>query len=358
MSVHFEKLNIKDIRKETADCVSVAFDVPEHLREQFQYKQGQYITLRSFIDNAEIRRSYSLCSSPLEQEWRVAIKKTPGGLFSTFANEHLQTGDVLEVMPPEGRFFTELQATQGKQYVTIAAGSGITPVISIIKTILLTEPHSTVTLVYGNRNRHSIIFREELEALKNKYMHRFRLIHVLSREITDANINTGRIDNNKCNELFTRMLTTKADEFFICGPEDMTLCVRDFLLEKGVDRKRVHIELFTASKPTKEKAPLQQQTNQDEPESKISIKLDGTTFHFDLAYDGENILDAALHHGADLPFSCKGGVCCTCRARLVEGEIEMEVNYALEPEEVEQGFILTCQAHPRSEKVVIDFDVK
>jgi ring-1,2-phenylacetyl-CoA epoxidase subunit PaaE len=356
--MRFEKLNVKDIRKETADCVSVAFDVPEHLREQFQYKQGQYITLRSFIDNTEIRRSYSLCSSPLEQEWRVAIKRTPGGLFSTFANEQLRPGDIMEVMPPEGRFFTELQPTQGKQYVAIAAGSGITPVISIIKTVLLTEPHSTVTLVYGNHNRHSIIFREELEALKNKFMHRFRLIHVLSREITDASINTGRIDGNKCNELFTRMLTTRADEFFICGPEDMTLCVRDFLLEKGVNRKQVHIELFTAGKPVKEKTLQQQQANEEEAESKISIKLDGTTFHFDLAYDGENILDAALHHGADLPFSCKGGVCCTCRARVIEGEVEMEVNYALEPEEVEQGFILTCQAHPRSEKVVIDFDVK
>lgn len=355
--MHFEKLNVKDIRKETDDCVSVAFDVPEHLREQFRYKQGQYITLRSFIDNEEIRRSYSLCSSPLEQEWRVAIKRTPGGLFSNFANERLQPGDTLEVMPPEGRFFTELQPTHGKQYVAIAAGSGITPVISIVKTVLLTEPHSTITLVYGNRNRHSIIFREELEALKNKFMHRFRLIHVLSREITDASVNTGRIDGNKCNELFTRLLTTSADEFFICGPEDMTLCVRDFLLAKGVNSKKVHIELFSAGKAVKQRSQ-QQQAELSEATSQISIKLDGTTFQFDLSYDGESILDAAMHHGADLPFSCKGGVCCTCRARVVEGEVEMDVNYALEPEEVEQGFVLTCQAHPRSERVVVDFDVK
>ena len=356
--MHFEKLLIKDVRQETTDCVSVAFTIPEHLQDQFRYKQGQYLTLRTVINDAEVRRSYSLCSSPLEQEWRVAIKKTPGGVFSGFANEQLKAGDTLEVAPPEGRFFTELVSTQSRQYVAIAAGSGITPIFSIIKTILKTEPHSTVTLVYGNRNRHSIIFREELEALKNKHMHRFRLIHILSREMMDASINTGRIDTEKCDTLFTRMLTLRADAFFICGPEEMTLCVRDFLLEKGIDRKKIHVELFTAGATGKPKATTAQQANNEGPTSEISIKLDGSVFNFNLPYDSESILDAAMRHGADLPFSCKGGVCCTCRAKVIEGEVDMEINYALEPEEVEQGFVLTCQSHPRSEKVVIDFDVK
>lgn len=358
MSVHFEKLRIKDIRKETADCVSIAFDVPVTLQQAFSYKQGQYLTLRCFINNEEIRRSYSLCSSPLDNEWRIAVKKVADGSFSTYANTSLQIGDTLDVMPPMGKFYTDTDIVHTKQYVAIAAGSGITPIISIIKTILQSEPASTVTLVYGNRNRHSIIFREELEALKNKHISRFRLIHVLSREITDAAINTGRIDTTKCDELFTRMVNPQADEFFICGPEQMTFCVKDFLLHKGVDAKKVHVELFTASRQPAKARAAAATTGDEQPTSRITVKLDGTAFDFDLAYDSDNILDAALFHGADLPYSCKGGVCCTCRARLVEGQVDMEVNYALEPEEVAQGFILTCQAHPRSEKVVVDFDVK
>ncbi|BAV09315.1 ring-1,2-phenylacetyl-CoA epoxidase subunit PaaE [Filimonas lacunae] len=357
MSVHFEKLRIKDIRKETSDCVSIAFDVPEPLHSAFQYKQGQYITLRSYLHNEELRRSYSLCSAPYEKEWRIAVKKTPGGLFSAYANDQLKPGDVLDVMPPMGRFYTEVNATHKKRYVLVAAGSGITPVISILKTILHSEPDSECTLVYGNRNRHSIVFREELEALKNKYISRFRLIHILSREITDATINTGRIDAIKCDELFTRMVSTQADEYFICGPEEMTLCVKEFLLQKDVDSHHIHLELFTAGNAQKRNAQAKASADNNEPASRVTVKLDGRSFDFDLSYNSDNILDAALHHGADLPYSCKGGVCCTCRAKLVEGEVDMEVNYALEAEEVAQGYILTCQSHPKSERVVVDFDV-
>jgi ring-1,2-phenylacetyl-CoA epoxidase subunit PaaE len=358
MSVHFETLCIKDIRKETSDCVSIAFDIPEALQAKFRYQQGQYITLRCFINNEEIRRSYSLCSAPFENEWRIAVKKTPGGVFSVYANSQLQAGSAIEVMPPLGNFHTPLSPAHKKRYVLIAAGSGITPVISILKAILHTEPGSECTLIYGNRNRHSIIFREELEALKNKYMSRFRLIHILSREITDAAINTGRIDAAKCNELFTRMVSTQADEFFICGPEQMTLCVKEFLLQQGVDDSRIHLELFTAGPAVKAPRSHSQAAGEECPGSQVTICVDGRSFEFTLHADGDNILDAALHHGIDLPYSCKAGVCCTCRARLVEGEVDMEVNYALEPEETRQGFILTCQAHPKTERVVIDFDAK
>ncbi len=249
MSIHFEKAAVKEIRQETHDCVSVSFDIPAGLQAGFQYTQGQYLTLRTHINGQEQRRSYSLCSSPLEKEWRIAVKKIPGGIFSSYVHEQLKPGDQLELMPPMGRFYTPLDAQQQKSYVGIAAGSGITPIISIIKTVLHTEPNSSFTLVYGNRNRHSIIFREALEALKNQFMHRFRLIHILSREITDATLNTGRIDAGKCDMLFTQVVDIHSDEFFICGPEDMIFCVKNFLLGKNVDGRKIHIELFTAGKP-------------------------------------------------------------------------------------------------------------
>ncbi len=358
MSVHFDKIIVKEIKKETADCVSVVFDIPKEVEKKFAYKAGQYLTLRTYINGEEVRRSYSLCSSPLQNEWRIAVKKTEGGLFSTYAMQQLKIGDTLELMPPMGNFFTPLDLKNKKQYIGIASGSGITPVISIIKTVLATELQSSFTLVYGNRHRHSIIFKEELEALKNKFMDRFGLIHVLSREMTDAAINYGRIDSAKCDQLFTKPIDINADEFFICGPEEMIFCVRDFLLAKKVDETKIHFELFTSPRQHRTSNIIHRTLKYDEPKSKVIIKQDGISFGFDLAFGDENILDAALHHGADLPYSCKGGVCCTCRAKLIEGEVEMEINYALEPWEVKQGFILTCQSHPKSEKVMIDFDVK
>lgn len=358
MSAHFEKATVKEIRQETADCVSVSFHIPPALQPVFRYREGQYLTLRKYLDGNEIRRSYSLCSSPLENEWRIAVKKIPGGVFSSFIHEALQPGDELELLPPMGRFHTPLNAQQHKNYVAIAAGSGITPVISIIKTVLQTESNSSFTLVYGNRNRHSIIFKEELEAIKNKYMHRFRVIHVLSREITDAAIHTGRIDAGKCSQLFDRMIDVKSDEFFICGPEDMIFCVKNFLLNQQVDGKKIHIELFTAEQHKRGETPAGTAVAKADPTSHITVKLDGISFDFDLAYEAESILDAAIQKGADAPYSCKAGVCCTCRAKLISGTVEMDINYGLEPEEVAEGFILTCQAHPTSDKVVVDFDAR
>jgi len=361
VATHFHKLTIKDIRNETVECVSISFHVPDELKEAFKFIHGQNITIRTNINNEEIRRSYSICSSPLENELRIAVKKIVGGKFSAYV-ETLKKNNELEVLPPTGKFYTQLNPSNKKKYIAFAAGSGITPIISIVKTTLAIEPNSSFTLIYGNKNRSSIIFKEELEAIKNKYMNRFALHHILSREKTDAPINNGRINAEKCDELNAKLIDIKnADEFFICGPEQMIFSVKDWLEKNEIDKKKIHFELFTV--------PGQQIAIQHSPftihpktfegkTSEVTVKLDGITFNFDLLYNAETILDAALKQGADLPFACKGGVCSTCRAKLIEGKVEMEHNYALEPDELEKGFILTCQSHPRTEKVVIDFDVK
>ncbi|HJV20680.1 MAG TPA: 1,2-phenylacetyl-CoA epoxidase subunit PaaE [Sediminibacterium sp.] len=358
MHKNFETLTIRDVRKETSDCVSVAFDIPENRKELFRFTQGQYITLRTSINGEDIRRSYSICSSPLDGELRVAVKRVPDGLFSTYANTLLKKGDQLQVMAPVGRFYTELDPAAEKQYIAFAAGSGITPIFSIIKTTLLSEPRSRFTLVYGNRNRHSIIFKEQLEALKNKFMGRFSIVHILSREKTDAPIHFGRIDAAKTTALCEMLMDpVNAAAIFLCGPEEMVFCIKETLEQKGVDPKRIHFELFTTGKKTGTAKP-QRSTIAPEVKSRITVKQDGTAFEFDLKFEGDSILEAALKQGADLPFACKGGVCCTCKAKLLEGEVEMDVNYGLEADEMEQGFILTCQSHPVTEKVMIDFDVK
>jgi len=362
MSIHFHKLVVKEVRKETPECVSILFDIPEDVKKDFEFKQGQSLTVRTFLNDEEVRRTYSICASPLDNEWRVAVKQQEGGLFSSFANEQLKKGDVLEVMPPVGKFYTQLDARQKKNYVAFAAGSGITPVISIIKTTLRTEPASQFTLVYANRNKNTIIFKEELEGLKDKFIDRFRIIHILSRERTDAPINSGRIDTNKLSELNKLIDYKNADEFFICGPEQMIFCVRDFL-EVSVARSRIHFELFTTpgedpKSKIKSRSGQKSKIKEEGPVSKMSVKLDGITFDFDLGFNAEPILDAALKQGADLPFSCKGGVCCTCKAKLIAGEVDMDVHWGLEHEEIEQGYILTCQSHPRTERVVVDFDIK
>lgn len=359
MSIHFHPLRIKEVRKETPECVSVLFEIPSALQENFQFHQGQSLTMRTFINKEEVRRTYSICSSPIDREWRVAIKKVEGGLFSSFANDNLKQGDVLDVMEPVGKFYTELNPNQRKNYVAFAAGSGITPVISLIKTTLAIETNSEFTLVFGNRNRNSIIFFEELEGLKNKYMNRFNLVHILSRERTDTALNFGRIGDEKLSELEKIVDYTGTDEFFICGPEVMIFSVKDFLEAKGIDKRKIHFELFTTPGQKQSVASIQRESRDSGPKSKITVKLDGRSFDFDLSLNAETtILDAALKQGADLPFACKGGVCCTCKAKLVEGEVSMDVHWGLEDEEVEQGYILTCQSHPKTEKVVVDFDIK
>lgn len=358
-ALKFHPLRVSDIRTETADCVSIAFDVPATQQDLFKYLPGQYLTFKKELNGAEVRRSYSICSSPLDGELRVAIKKVDNGKFSTYANEVLKVGDILETMPPMGRFTNAPSEGKPKEYLAFAAGSGITPIMGIMKTVLETEPNSKFTLVYGNRSRHTIIFREAIEALKNKYMQRLRIFHVISREYMDVPMFNGRINAEKCEELCRQLIDVSTiDEAFICGPEDMILSVREKLTSLGMDGHKVHVELFTSPdqpKAQKAKDVSAENTNKG-PMSKVSIRLDGTTFEMEVPFNDESILDAALRNGADLPFACKGGVCCTCRAKVVEGEVEMMVNYALEHDEIEKGFVLTCQSHPRTEKVVIDFD--
>lgn len=359
MSIHFHPLTVETVNKETADCVSIKFRVPDNLKKAFQYKQGQNLTVKILIGGEEVRRTYSLCSSPLDDEWKVAVKKVPGGLFSTYANEKLKAGDVLEVMEPVGKFSCELNSDQQKKYLAFAAGSGITPVLSIIKTTLRTEPGSHFTLVYGNKNRPSIIFFEELEGLKNQFLNRFSLVNILSRERTDSALNFGRIDNTKLKELEKLVDYAGMDEIFICGPEEMIFCVKDFLEAGRTDKKKIHFELFTSSSPATTKAASQATSGATGQQSTISVKVDGRSFDFSLALNSNTtILDAALKQGADLPFACKGGMCCTCKAKLVEGEVAMDVHWGLEEEEIQQGYILTCQSHPKTERVVVDFDVK
>ncbi len=360
-ALKFYPLKVKDVRPETADCVSVSLEVPAELAEQFRFAPGQYLTFRRHFENAEVRRSYSICSGPKDGELRVAVKKVEQGKFSTYAHSELKAGDILDVMPPLGNFVIKQPATGHKEYLAFAAGSGITPIMSIMKHVLEDEPNSSFTLVYGNRSKNSIIFREAIEALKNKYMQRLRIFHVLSREYMDTPLFSGRINAEKCEEFCKTLIDINTvNEAFICGPEEMILSVRQKLIDLGMPSGNVHMELFTS--PDQPKAAHEKWVSGHKgdsgPKSKVSITLDGVTFDMEIGFNDESILDAALKNGADLPYACKGGVCCTCRAKVVEGEVEMEVNYALEHDEIEKGFVLTCQSHPRTERVVIDFDAR
>lgn len=360
-ALKFYPLTVKDITTETQECVSVAFEIPIELKEQFQFTAGQYLTFKQQINDAEIRRSYSICVSPNDGELRVAIKKMEQGKFSGFIHDQLKVGDVVEVMPPMGRFSPKLDTQSSKNYLAIAAGSGITPVMSIMKTILQNEPNSRFTLIYGNKNRNTIIFREAIEALKNSFMSYLRVYHVLSREMMDVPLFNGRIDAEKI-KAFSQTLTPiqHIDEAFICGPEEMLLAARNQLIDLGLASEKIHIELFTSPDQPKPKHDewVKEHQADNHKTSKVTVTVDGATLEMDLGYSSDSILDAALKHGADLPYACKGGVCSTCRAKLIEGEVVMENNYALEKDEVAKGYILTCQSHPVTEKVVVDFDIR
>lgn len=355
MTPKFHTLKINDVRKETEDTVSISFEVPNELKDDYAFESGQYLTLKADINGEDVRRSYSLCSSPYENEWRVAVKQVENGKFSTYANSELKAGMDMEVMTPTGNFKISTSASNDKAYVLFAAGSGVTPMLSIAKSALHEEPNSDVTLFYGNKGFGSIIFREEIEALKNQYMGRLRVVHVLSRESLGNQIQKGRIDADKTNELYDAFLKdVSIDGVYICGPESMIMGVKDSMIAKGVDSSKVHFELFTTPSTTAQKIELP--TNSPKVESNVIVIVDGDEIELNLDSTGENILDAAQKAGGDLPFACKGGVCCTCKAKILEGSASMDVNYALEPDEVEAGYILTCQAHPTSDKLVVSFD--
>ncbi len=354
----FHQLKIANIRKETDESVSIAFDVPTNLKKEYEFISGQYLTLKAMINGEDVRRSYSICSAPHEKELRVAIKKVEEGRFSTFANDVLTENDSLEVMTPMGKFQAIPNPSNKKNYLGFVGGSGITPVISIIKTVLQNEPGSTFTLFYGNRTVNSIIFKEEITGLKNTYLNRFVLHHLLSDEKLEAPLFNGRMDQEKCKLLYKLIVDPKKmDDIYICGPKPMMDAIIASLEEEKVDMKKVHFELFTSPLGNLAKEKKSTISPFDaKKESMITVKLDGDEFDFRLKYGGNNILDAAMNTGADLPFACKGGVCATCKAKVIEGEVEMDVNYGLDPEEVEAGYILTCQSHPRTAKIVVDFD--
>lgn len=354
----FHSLRVSDITRETADCVSVAFEVPQDLEEDYKFIPGQYLTLEADIDGEKVRRSYSLCSSPLDGELRVAIKKVENGRFSTWANDQLTVGAEIRVMTPDGNFHSRIVEGQKKNYVAFAAGSGITPVYSIIKSVLELEPDSRFTLFYGNKSSNTIIFRDKIDGLKNKYMNRLEVHHILSREDQGTDYLKGRIDEAKCISFSEKFFTpSEVDEFFICGPEAMINCVNQSLKKLGVDNSRIHYELFTSPSQTiAHKTKVSADKSSPKLQSSVTVILDGEETHFDVSSDGSSILDAALDAGADVPYACKGAVCCTCRAKVLEGSVEMEMNYALEDDEVEDGYVLTCQSHPTSEKVVVSYD--
>ena len=354
----FHSLKIKSITRETADCVSLAFEVPPELRAAFSYQPGQYLTLRREHAGEELRRSYSLCSSPLDNEWRVAVKQVPGGRFSRAVAEGLRAGDVLDVLPPQGRFVARLHPAQARRYALFAAGSGITPILSIAKTILLTEPGSRVYWVYGNRGRNSIIFKEEIEGLKNKFLARLSVLHVLSREQGESDLLFGRLDYAKATEILQKALPTpRLDECFICGPEAMIHGVRRALAEAGVADEHVHFELFTSAVgQARKQAPTPRPAGEDDQKSQVTLHLDGRGYRLDMSFYGDTVLNAALAAGIDAPYSCKNGMCSTCRARVTSGTAAMDVNYSLSDKEIAQGYVLTCQARPTAPAVTVDFD--
>lgn len=350
----FHELRVTEVSPLTDDSATVTFDVPPELESTFDYIPGQHVTVRKFIDGVDVRRSYSICAPAGSGKLRVGVKKLPGGVFSTFATEHLQAGDVLDVMPPVGEFTIDIDPDRPRKAVAIAAGSGITPVLSLISTSLEREPRSSWTLLYGNRTANSVMFLDELEALKDRYHPRFQLLHILSREGSDVPLLSGRIDEEKIRTFHDQLLGSReVDGWYLCGPYGLVMTARETLTALGVDEGRIHDELFFAG-------PLDETTLPEEPPPgegsvDLTVILDGRAVETRMTPE-TSILDAALRVRSELPFSCKGGMCATCKGRIEEGEVRMDKNYALVDSEVEAGFVLTCQSHPTTDKVVVRYD--
>ncbi|AMO23980.1 phenylacetate-CoA oxygenase/reductase subunit PaaK [Ramlibacter solisilvae] len=360
-SVLFHSLRVKAIQPDTAEAVVVSFEVPQELREVFGFTQGQYLTLRKEIEGQDLRRSYSICAGVDDGELRVGVRKVKGGVFSNWINEHLQPGDTVNVMAPQGRFFVPIEAESKRHHVGIAGGSGITPILSIMKTVLAREPASRFTLIYGNRSLRSTMFKEEIEDLKDRYMTRLVLHHVFSDEHTDAPINMGLMDRGKI-EAFLGTVVPAAgiDHAYICGPFQMNDEAEAALLAAGVPEEGVHVERFGIAQPAAGAGQVGAVVHEAKPgdaeQARITIIRDGLKREIQFYKDQPSILDCASAAGLEVPFSCTSGVCGTCRAKVMEGDVRMERNFALDRHEVAAGFVLTCQAHPMTERVVLSFD--
>ncbi len=355
-TTRFHSLQVREVHPATRDAMAVTFDLPPALADAYQYTQGQYLTLRATVGGEEVRRSYSICAAVQDSQLRVAIKRVAGGVFSNWAAEHLKPGSYIDVMPPQGNFHIPLQPDAARHIVAFASGSGITPILSIIKSTLLAEPGSSVTLVYGNRSSGGVMFKEELEDLKDSYMGRLNLVWVMSRESQDIDLFNGRIDYEKCCQLLTHWIDPQGiAAAFICGPEDMMQATAKALQDKGVAAERIKSELFGTvqadGRVRPPRAPVQ-----GSGQCTVDVVLDGTRRSFVMDKNTDNLVDAGIKAGLEMPYSCKGGVCSTCRALVVEGEVDMDINFALEDYEVARGFVLCCQSYPVSDKLVIDFD--
>jgi ring-1,2-phenylacetyl-CoA epoxidase subunit PaaE len=355
MAEHFHSLRVAEIVPETSEANSIRFDVPPELRERFAFKAGQHLTLRATIGGDEVRRNYSLCTAPDEQDWMVTVKRIGGGLFSNWVGDRLKAGDNVDVMPPHGSFTTEISG-KPRHLVGIAGGSGITPVISLIRTVLKSEPNSRFTLLYGNRDSSSVIFLEALAALKDKYLDRFEIYHFLDAEEQDIELFNGMLNRDRLDAAIPALVPDAAevDGWFICGPGPMMDAAEGVLLDGNVPRERIHIERFTADRPPgavmREMADLQTQAEG----ASVAVTLDGRTRR--VPFTAGNILDSARAAGLPAPFACKAGVCATCRAKVIKGKVEMAVHYGLTDDEVADGYVLTCQSVPIGDGVAVDYD--
>lgn len=354
-AVEFYPLRVASVDPLTDDAVAITFDVPQHLEDRFRYLPGQHVTVKADIDGEDVRRSYSVCANANRGELRVGVKRLEGGTFSTWATSKLQPGALLEVMPPIGDFTIDPDPDAARHYAAIVAGSGITPVLSLVSTVLESEPRSRWTVVFGNRSVGSIMFFDEVEGLKDRYPDRLHLIHVLSREQPDLDLFAGRIDEDKLGQLFERVIDADTvDDWYLCGPYEMVMTARDVIENRGVDPSHVHDELFFAGPPDETVSPAAP----DEIEGSVALSISIAGRTLTTRMDPEmTVLDAASRVKDGMPYSCKGGMCATCKARVTEGEVRMDRNYALVDAEVEAGYVLTCQSHPLTDSVAVDYDV-
>ena len=356
MAEHFYQLRVAEVVPETEDANSIRFEVPAELKDAFRFKAGQHLTLRTNIGGEEVRRNYSLCTAPADEDLMVTVKRIAGGVFSNWVGDQLKVGDSIDVMSPHGSFTTEFDPNVRHRYVGFAGGSGITPVISLIRTALSVEPNSSFTLFYGNRDANSIIFLEELAALKDRYLGRFELYHFLSDEEGDVDLFNGMLDRETCDEAIEHLIDEpgEIDAWFICGPGPMMDAAEGALLDKDVARERIHIERFTAGRPSAALAAQMAQLQEKAAGLTISVTLDGRTRKVE--FTEANILDSAREAGLPAPFACKAGVCATCRAKVTKGKVEMAARYGLTDEEIAGGYVLTCQSVPVGEGVAVDYD--